>query len=260
MEIAMPTRSRSPLARFALPVLAIAAGACAAPALAQSVEGSGASSVLMFDRPPTVDELREVVAPKPRTRSIEIMGGVANGAAQRPRPAEQTSYSSEPAPAAPAPAKAAPRPAAKAPPAQPSQPVASQQAAPPEPRQQAALPAPAPEPEPAAPNAFGFRINFAFNSADIPREFQPYVDAVGGLMTQDNSLVLLVEGHTDAVGSPGYNQTLSQRRAVAVGEYLVRVHHIDPQRIAVAGKGPSEPVMADPYDGRNRRVEFKPAR
>ncbi|MCG5243780.1 hypothetical protein MCW82_28805, partial [Azospirillum doebereinerae] len=103
----MPTRSRSPLARFALPVLAIAvagaAGACAAPALAQSVEGSGSSSVLMFDRPPTVDELREVVAPKPRTRSIEIMGGVANGAARRPRPAEQASYPSEPAPAAPAP-------------------------------------------------------------------------------------------------------------------------------------------------------------
>ncbi|MCG5241691.1 OmpA family protein, partial [Azospirillum doebereinerae] len=151
---------------------------------------------------------------------------------------------------------------AKAPPAQQTttQPAINQQAAPPEPRQQAALPAPAPEPEPAAPNAFGFRINFAFNSADIPREFQPYVDAVGGLMTQDNSLVLVVEGHTDAVGSANYNQTLSQRRAVAVGEYLVRVHHIDPQRIAVAGKGPSEPVMADPYDGRNRRVEFKPAR
>ena len=252
---------RTSLARLALPVLAIA---CAGPALAQTMEGSGSSSVMMFDRPPTVDELREVVAPKPRTRSIEIIGGMANSAAQRPRPAEQTSYSPEPAtPAAP---KATPKPpAAKAPPVQPvvSQPVVSQPAAPPEPQQQAALPVPALEPaaaEPSQPNAFGFRINFAFNSAEIPREFQPYVDAVGGLMAQDNTLVLVVEGHTDAVGSLAYNQTLSQRRAVAVGEYLVRVHHVDPQRIAVAGKGPAEPITPDPTDGRNRRVEFKPAR
>ncbi len=253
----MPTSIRTSLARLALPVLALA---CAGPALAQTMEGSGPSSVLMFDRPPTVDELREVVAPKPRTRSIEIMGGVANSAAQHQRPTAQASYPSDaatsatPAPAAP---KATPRPVAK------ERPVANQQAAPVDPEQQAALP-PAPEPEPApasnGPNAFGFRINFAFNSADIPREFQPYVDAVGGLMAQDRALVLVVEGHTDAVGSPSYNQTLSQRRAVAVGEYLVRVHHIDPQRIAVAGKGPAEPITPDPFDGRNRRVEFKPAR
>jgi len=253
---------RTSLARLALPILAIA---CAGPALAQSLEGSGSSSVMMFDRPPTVDELREVVTPKPRTRSIEIIGGMANSAAQRPRPAEPTSYSAEPA--APAAPKAAPKPvAAKAP---PSRPAASQPAVSPEPAQQAALPAaepaaeqpPSPAPaEPSQPNAFGFRINFAFNSAEIPREFQPYVDAVGGLMAQDSTLVLVVEGHTDAVGSLSYNQTLSQRRAVAVGEYLVRVHHVDPQRIAVAGKGPAEPITPDPTDGRNRRVEFKPAR
>lgn len=251
------------LTRLALPVLA---AVCASPALAQTMEGNGPSSVMMFDRPPTVDELRQVVTPKPRTRSIEIIGAAANSAAQRPRPTDQASYSAEPATAAP---KAAPRPVPKAAAHQPvsnqaavSQPAPDQQAAPPEPAQQAALPAPEPEPSTSntAPNAFGFRINFAFNSADIPREFQPYVDAVGGLMAQDSSLSLLVEGHTDAIGSPSYNQTLSQRRAVAVGEYLVRVHHIDPQRIAVAGKGPSDPITPDPYDGRNRRVEFKPAR
>ncbi|MBP2228968.1 outer membrane protein OmpA-like peptidoglycan-associated protein [Azospirillum agricola] len=257
----MSTHIRRALARLVLPALAIA---CAGPALAQTMEGSGSSSVLMFDRPPTVDELREVVAPKPRTRSIEIMGGVANSAAQRQRPTEQANYPSdaasapEPAPAKAVPPKAQPRPVAKAQP-QPEPPI-DRQAAPPDARQQAALPEPPPPPEPAAPNAFGFRINFAFNSAEIPREFQPYIDAVGGLMAQDSSLVLVVEGHTDAVGSAAYNQTLSQRRAVAVGEYLVRMHHIDPQRIAVAGKGPAEPVMPDPYDGRNRRVEFKPAR
>lgn len=237
--------------------LPFAAVVCAGPVLAQTVEGAGSSKVMMFDRPPSVDELREVVAPsepKVRTRSIEIVGGAANSAAQRPRPTDQVNYG--PAPTVPpAPEASRPTPAAvqKAPPRQPPRSQAAQPAP-----QQAAVSEPAAESE--KPQAFGFRINFAFNSAEIPREYYSYIDAVGGLMSQDLQLTLLVEGHTDAVGSLGYNQTLSERRAISVGEYLVRIHHIDPQRIAVAGKGPSEPIASDPYDGRNRRVEFKPAR
>ena len=46
------------LSRVALPVLA---AACAGPALAQTVEGSGNAKVMMFERPPSVDELRDVV-------------------------------------------------------------------------------------------------------------------------------------------------------------------------------------------------------
>lgn len=123
----------------------------------------------------------------------------------------------------------------------------------------AAEPAPAPAAEPeAAPQAFGFRINFALNSAEIPAESASYIDSVGALMKEDPSLGLTVEGHTDASGSLAYNMLLSQRRAVSVGEYLVRVHQIDPKRITVDGKGPTEPLAANPYDGRNRRVEFKP--
>ncbi|WP_448192228.1 OmpA family protein [Azospirillum sp. sgz301742] len=247
----MPKHALTAVTRFALPLVV---AVCAGPALAQTVEGTGSSKVMMFDRPPSVDELREVVNPEPkiRTRSIEIIGGAANSAAQRPRPTDQVNYGTTPTPP-PAPEASRPAPAAaqKAPPRQ-----HAPQPAP----QQAALPAAAaPEPvEAPQPQAFGFRINFAFNSAEIPAEFHSYVDAVGGLMKEDPSLKLVVEGHTDAVGSLPYNQTLSQRRAVSVGEYLVRVHHVDPQRIVVEGKGPAEPITANPYDGRNRRVEFKP--
>ncbi|HYG90236.1 MAG TPA: OmpA family protein [Azospirillum sp.] len=250
----MPKHALRYVTCLALP---FAAAVYAGPVLAQAVEGSGSSKVMMFDRPPSVDELREVVAPeaKVRTRSIEIVGGAASGAAQRPRPTDRVNYGAPPASSAPeasAPAAQAPAPQ-KAPPRQPPQ-QAAQPAS-----QQTAAAAP-PEPEPAKAQSFGFRINFAFNSAEIPKEFYSYIDSVGSLMTQDSQLSLLVEGHTDAVGSLNYNQALSERRAISVGEYLVRVHHIDPQRIAVAGKGPTDPIASDPYDGRNRRVEFKPAR
>ncbi|QCG90707.1 OmpA family protein [Azospirillum sp. TSH100] len=224
---------------------------------AQTVEGSGSSKVMMFDRPPSVEELREVVAPEPklRTRSIEIIGGAAGAAAKRPRPVDEINYGSAPIPPAaqPAPQTAPSRPVHK----QRRQevrmeaPAAEMAAAPPP----AAAPAPAPE---AAPQAFGFRINFALNSAEIPAESASYIDAVGALMKEDPTLGLTVEGHTDATGSLPYNMLLSQRRAVSVGEYLVRVHQIDPKRITVDGKGPTVPLAANPYDGRNRRVEFKP--
>ncbi|HYD66055.1 OmpA family protein [Azospirillum sp.] len=271
----MPKRTVT-VTRLALPAIALL---CALPALAQTVEGKGDGKVMMFDRPPTVEELRDVVTPEPqrRTRSIEIIGGAANSAAQRPRQTERTNYGGVPQAAqpqqqyqqpeyqqpayqpAPEPQyQPAPEPAAAAVPQAP-RPKASRPAP-----QQAAVPAaPAAEPaqqEDAGANAFGFRINFAFNSAEVPREFYPYIDAVGGLMKEDGSLSLVIEGHTDAVGGDGYNRALSERRAVSVGEYLVRVHGVQPQRITVAGRGESQPISADPNDGRNRRVEFKPAR
>lgn len=277
----MPKRTLT-VTRLALPAIALlcALPALAQTALAQTVEGKGDGKVMMFDRPPTVDELRDVVTPEPqrRTRSIEIIGGAASSAAQRPRQTERTNYGGvpqaaqpqqqyqepayQPAPEPqyqPAPEPAAAPAAAAVPQAPRHRPKASRPAP-----QQAALPA-APAEEPAAQadagaNAFGFRINFAFNSAEVPREFYPYIDAVGGLMKEDASLSLVIEGHTDAVGGDGYNRALSERRAVSVGEYLVRVHGVQPQRITVAGKGESQPITSDPNDGRNRRVEFKPAR
>ncbi|MBP2313947.1 OmpA family protein [Azospirillum soli] len=295
------------LSRVALPVLAVA---CAGPALAQTVEGLGNSKVMMFERPPTVDELRDVVGtpqaptagqeqPKIRTRSIEIIGSGV-GSAQRPRPTEPANYGGAPTPAPPAmaqpsysqpnysqpnysqpaytqPPQAQPEPAPQPrPKRQPIQEAAAPPAAPlptatprPTQRQSAAQPAtmqtgPAAESamqgQQQQPNAFGFRINFPFNSAEIPRDFYAYIDAVGGLMSQDPSLRLVIEGHTDAIGGDQYNLVLSERRAVSVGEYLVRMHHVEPQRIAIAGMGEAQPLTPDPNDSRNRRVEFKPVR
>ncbi len=271
------------LSGVTLPVLVLAC--VAGPAPAQTVEGSGGNRVMMFERPPTVDELREAVKPgtpptgdaeqpKIRTRSIEIVGG-GMSSANRPRPTDsvnygapasqqipQQSYVPQTAPAPVAQPEPAPQPKPKR---APVQEAAAPPAAPPPvaPRrsngvQPATLSAPETQAETRPANGFGFRINFAFNSADVPREFYSYIDAVGGLMSQDPQLRLVIEGHTDAVGSEPYNLALSERRAVSVGEYLVRVHHIEPQRIAIAGLGKSQPLTPDPTDSRNRRVEFRP--
>lgn len=67
-----------------------------------------------------------------------------------------------------------------------------------------------------------------------------------------------VVGHTDSVGAEDYNQGLSERRAMAVKEYLVDAG-IDSSIVDVSGKGESEPVASnDTPDGQalNRRVEI----
>ena len=69
-----------------------------------------------------------------------------------------------------------------------------------------------------------------------------------------------IDGYTDSKGTDKYNQSLSERRANIVDQYLTS-HGIDASRItAVQGFGESNPVDTNTTDAgrqRNRRVEFK---
>jgi outer membrane protein OmpA-like peptidoglycan-associated protein len=68
---------------------------------------------------------------------------------------------------------------------------------------------------------------------------------------------VMVEGHTDSVGTEDYNQGLSQRRAESVKSYLVG-QGIGSARLTALGKGKSQPVAANDSAGgrqQNRRVE-----
>lgn len=65
-----------------------------------------------------------------------------------------------------------------------------------------------------------------------------------------------IAGHTDARGSEEYNQSLSERRAAAVRDYLIRQHGIPAERLAAMGYGKS--MLLDPTrpeDQINRRVQ-----
>ena len=69
---------------------------------------------------------------------------------------------------------------------------------------------------------------------------------------------LKVEGHTDSQGSEAYNQTLSERRARSVADYLI-TNNIAASRITTHGFGETQPVASnETVEGRtqNRRVTF----
>ncbi len=102
-------------------------------------------------------------------------------------------------------------------------------------------------------------IQFAFGSAELLGEARSYLDEIGRMLTMDQFKEerIVLEGHTDAIGSAEYNKHLSLARAQAVKAYLVRRFDVDPQRLLVVGRGEEEPLPGrDPNDGDNRRVEL----
>ena len=63
-----------------------------------------------------------------------------------------------------------------------------------------------------------------------------------------------IGGHTNSVGNAAYNESLSQRRAEAVKQYLV-ANGVPADRLKAVGYGSSQPVQgSDPASGENRRV------
>jgi outer membrane protein OmpA-like peptidoglycan-associated protein len=101
-------------------------------------------------------------------------------------------------------------------------------------------------------------IFFDYNSDAIGPKAAAAVDELGAALKspalKDSSIVL--NGHTDAAGSPEYNLGLSHRRAQSVRRYLIERHGIAPDKLAVFGFGFEKlKVQSQPLSGENRRVE-----
>jgi outer membrane protein OmpA-like peptidoglycan-associated protein len=104
-----------------------------------------------------------------------------------------------------------------------------------------------------------YDIYFSFNSDQIRDESEPRLKEIADVLAKHADWKLVVEGHTDSVGSNNYNLDLSRRRAAAVKDALVKRYRIDPVRLTTAGYGASRPKETnDTLEGRarNRRVEL----
>jgi OmpA-OmpF porin, OOP family len=113
--------------------------------------------------------------------------------------------------------------------------------------------------EASRPSALSLPVPFGFDSADIMPSARPQLDAIAaGIRLLPATQKVVIEGHTDAVGTDLYNESLSQRRAQSVRRYLVTMHGIDPSRLEAVGMGEVSPLPGhDPLAGENRRVQFR---
>jgi hypothetical protein len=102
-------------------------------------------------------------------------------------------------------------------------------------------------------------ILFETGKADLKPESRPVLKEIAATLEQHVDLKILIEGHTDNVGSAASNLTLSDARAAAVKAALVSEHGADGERITTQGLGDTKPAMPNTTaEGRaqNRRVEI----
>lgn len=116
-----------------------------------------------------------------------------------------------------------------------------------------------PEPKPAKIiDRMTLRLLFAFNKSIVTERDEAELKKAIVFIKKYPGTKIQLEGHTDSIGTKQYNQALSERRALAVKEYLVKEGGIDKARITTVGYGESQPIATNKTkEGRaeNRRVE-----
>lgn len=103
-------------------------------------------------------------------------------------------------------------------------------------------------------------INFDVNKWDIKPMYFNQLDSIAAVMNANPDVTAIIEGHTDSDGDDKSNQTLSEKRANAVKDYLVNQGEVSPNRLSAVGKGESQPVADNSSPAgkaQNRRIEFK---
>ena len=107
---------------------------------------------------------------------------------------------------------------------------------------------------------FTLRIEFEWNKAEILPQFYDQLDRVVNVLKENPNTLARIEGHADRTpgGSKVYNQRLSERRATAVMEYMVKTG-IEKSRLTAIGYGFSKQLAPNDTPEnrrRNRRIEI----
>jgi outer membrane protein OmpA-like peptidoglycan-associated protein len=101
-------------------------------------------------------------------------------------------------------------------------------------------------------------INFDTGKSTIKPESKPIIEQIIRMMKLNPELKISVEGHTDNVGNPKSNKTLSDERAKAVVAAIVS-QDIDAKRLSALGHGQDKPIADNKTEegrAKNRRVEL----
>jgi len=101
-------------------------------------------------------------------------------------------------------------------------------------------------------------VQFDTNKAVVKPAYEKDIRELADAMTAHPELKIMIEGHTDSVGADKYNMNLSQKRAEAIKNVLVKKYKIDPARLTAKGFGETKPIADNKTKAgrqQNRRVE-----
>lgn len=116
----------------------------------------------------------------------------------------------------------------------------------------------APPPPPARQPISFHSIHFDFDKSNLKPEAKVELDRAVNIIQNNPGVVIQLQGNTDSVGTPAYNQALGNRRAKAVFNYL-KSKGINPNLLNEVSFGETKPVATNATDAgraQNRRVDF----
>ncbi|MVT06847.1 OmpA family protein [Chitinophaga tropicalis] len=105
---------------------------------------------------------------------------------------------------------------------------------------------------------FASGVLFGFDKSDLTPAAQANIRELTTILNKYPDTYVRVEGHTDTTGTYAYNMGLSERRAVAVANYL-KAQGVAANRVQPFWYGATQPVVpnnSDANKAKNRRVEF----
>lgn len=103
-------------------------------------------------------------------------------------------------------------------------------------------------------------VEFENGKADVLPIMHHDLGKIGNFLIDHPDEKLKIAGHTDSSGNEEQNLQLSQARADAIKEYLIKEFKIDAQRLTAIGYGSANPIVeevTDEHKQLNRRVEFE---
>ncbi|MBF0181164.1 MAG: OmpA family protein [Magnetococcales bacterium] len=103
-------------------------------------------------------------------------------------------------------------------------------------------------------------LPFRFDQHILEPASYPLLERVARVLRDNPGVRVEIQGHTDGIGTPEYNEDLSKKRAASVMRHLTG-QGIAPERLSAAGFGMRKPVASNEDEtgrAKNRRVELKP--
>lgn len=103
------------------------------------------------------------------------------------------------------------------------------------------------------------KVYFDYNRSEVRSSERPKLEALAGHLQNNPGFAVVIEGHCDERGSDEYNRALSERRSLAVRDYLVTLG-VAAERMHTVSYGEDRPAVADAVTEAdhqlNRRAEF----
>lgn len=102
------------------------------------------------------------------------------------------------------------------------------------------------------------KLLFGFDQSEIQAAQKPVLEDLSKQLQRYNLNTIKVVGHTDNIGDPAYNQTLSEKRAASVSQIFIGAG-FKPQNIQTMGRGASQPLVdnnSEENRALNRRVNI----